>query len=232
MKIDIRECLKLLDEKNPRYQGHTNAIISMVGEDIAATAFKHYSRSITELRERRFYAVGFPPGSGPRLDRWFYNKHKKLLYQCEIKSWCAWAITAWELKHDASRRETLEISNKYWGGPIMNEFKGQKKYGKTSKILMKMKKPDGFLSSTKLEALLILWFPISSNKNLKPFFSVKTRDLRIKWENQTTFKRLHFFSVSLYLRSLLEKGEKYLKINAEDMSDTKQRLTMLEKIII
>lgn len=228
MKINIKKSLELFDERRPKYRGHTSSIISMLGEDLAAAAFKSYMTSVVGCEERKFQAEDFSKGAGPQLDRWFYNKQKNILYQCEIKNWCAWATKSWELKVDAKPEEIRKVSNNYWEGPIKTEFRGKGKDGKISKVLvkMKMKPPNKKYLNTNIEPLLIFWWPVSTEQNLSPYFSVNVADLKVGFKPK--FKQLHIFSVSLYLRKLHKKGVKWLKISDPDI---KQRLAILKKLL-
>ena len=228
MKINIKKCLELFDERHLEHRGHANSIIAMLGEDLAASAFKAYIPSVIGCEERKFQAEGFKNGSGPQLDRWFYNGHKNILYQCEIKSWSAWATTGRELKIDASLKEARKISDYYWQKPIAVEFRGKGKKDKTSKVLVKMqmKNRNNKYKNATIEPLLIFWWPVSKEKNLSPFFSVDVSDLKIGFKSQ--FKKLHIFSVSLYLRKLDKSGEKWFTVKEPDFD---QRIVILKGLL-
>ena len=112
MKIDIKNCLEFFDNTSDQDRGNPNSIVSIIGEDLAAAAFKHFSENnrrylypINELKERKFQAIRFPPGKGPRLDRWLYNKHKNELYQCEIKFRSSTAIKGFDYKLKSTETE-------------------------------------------------------------------------------------------------------------------------------
>lgn len=228
MKINIERCLEFFDERRIENKGHSNSIIAMLGEDLAASAFKSYRKSMIECKERKFQAEGFQKGTGPQLDRWLYDKRKKVLYQCEIKNWCAWAIAGQELKVNAKINEVQRISSFYWLRPIKMEFLKKGKSDKTSKVLveMKMKPPNRKYLHAEIKPLLILWWPVSTEKNLNPYFSVNVSDLKIGFT--TPFKQLHIFSISLYLRQLHKKGIKWLTI---DNPDIRKRMILLKELL-
>ncbi len=223
MKINIKKCLEFFDERNPEHQGHTNAVIGMIGEEIASKTFLHYMSSRKrriEIIEDKFQATGHRNGAGPRLDAWFIELNEKKLYQCEIKNWCSWATTGIDVGE--SPEKVMGASQYYWD-VVKKEFAMTKKYGKTSKVLVEMNKPKNY-TKFKLEPLLILWWPISPNNKLEPLFSVDVRSLNIRFK--TRFKKLHIFSVSLYLRELLNR-KKDLTL---DMPDSQYRIKTLKNL--
>ena len=124
---------------------------------------------------------------------------------------------------EGTRESKGSIPVLHWG-VVEKEFAGAKKYGKTSKVLVEMKKPKGY-ARFKLEPLLILWWPISLPDNkLEPFFSVNVKNLNIKFK--TKFKKLHIFSVSLYLRELLNRKKDIVL----DMPDSQYRIEILKDL--
>lgn len=223
MKINIKKCLELFDERHSKeHQGHTNAIIGMIGEEIAFESFLHYTLSRKrqlKIVAHKFQADNFPLGAGPRLDKWFVEQKEKKIYQCEIKNWCAWSTVGIDIRINGVE----ETAQNYWV-KLLREFDGQNNYGKTSKVLMKMKKPKDY-KNFKLEPVLILWWPISPpNHELEPLFSVDVKKLNIRFK--TKFKKLHIFSVSLYFRELLREKKKLVL----DMSDSHYRIKILNSI--
>jgi hypothetical protein len=67
--------------------------------------------------------------------------------------------------------------------------------------------------------------PISNTSNLIPLFRVAISSFNNP-NIKTDFSELNIFSVSIYLRSLLEKGIKYI----EDIPNIERRLEILDKI--
>ncbi|MEK7547066.1 MAG: hypothetical protein AAB536_02720 [Patescibacteria group bacterium] len=224
MKINIEKCLKFFDERHLKYQSHTNAIISMIGEEIASKSLLSYMLSRKrrlEVVDGKFQAVKSRNGVGPRLDKWFIERNRKTLYQCEIKNWCAFSTVG----VDVLKEGVGKAANGYWDKLLieLRKFDGQKKYGKTSKVLVEMKKLEKY-QNFKLEPILILWWPISRNNELKPFFSVNVNKLSIRFK--TKFKKLHIFSVSLYFRKLLNE-RKNLNL---DMPNSQYRIKILKSL--
>ncbi len=220
MKLNIKQALKLFDERHDEHAGLATSIISMIGEDLGAGSFARY-RAAKKLAVKpvyaKFQAVGFPPGHGPRLDRWLVDKKRKIIYQCEIKSFCSYATNGADIR----KKDVKLTSEEYWKKLLKAEFSNTKEYGKTSKVLVKMERPEAY-SKYRLEPLLILWWPVSSGKELLPFFSVSVSRLGTSF---TKFKKMHVFSVSLYLRKL--RGS---TIHLE-MPNVKKRLRALHQIV-
>lgn len=230
MKINIEKTLELFDVINEKYRGHIAPIIGMLGEDLNAAAFKDYMEknylyNVEIDNSSKFQAIGYKRGSGPKLDRWIYiKKHsKKILYQCEIKSFCAYAINGYNCP--INKEEMLLFSQRRLNTLLNWEFRNGLEPGKTSKVMVKMETPEIY-KGIKTEPLLILWWPVTNRNNTDPFFSIKTSDLGIKFK--TPFKKLHIFSVSLYFRQLLKNRKKFIKIDAPEMNI---RTKILKKII-
>src|SRR3989344_1903593 len=128
MKINIKKCLEFLD--NTPVRGHAAAIVSMIGEELNACAFKHYMESTGRIVEILLDETGKPvpvrqelPGR-KQLDRWIRVKdiNKQLLYQCEIKNWSASAIGGRYLEVNADDNELKETAEYYWSNQMQTEF--------------------------------------------------------------------------------------------------------------
>src|SRR3989338_9850596 len=128
MKINIKKCLEFLD--NTPVRGHATAIVSMIGEELNACAFKHYMESMGCAAEILLDKADKPlpvrqalPGR-KQLDRWIEVKdiNKKILYQCEIKNWSATAIGGQYVEVDADNNELKNIAEYYWSNQKLNEF--------------------------------------------------------------------------------------------------------------
>lgn len=228
MKINIENCIELFDERDPEHQGHTSAIISIIGEEIASKSFLHYmlsrKRQLEDIRGGKFQAVKSRNGAGPKLDKWFVERNRKILYQCEIKNWCAWSTVGVAVSEEGVEK----TANDYWNKLLieLRRFDGQKKYGKTSKVLVEMKKPVNY-QNFKSEPLLILWWPISSpNSKLNPFFSIDVKKLNIRFKTKN-FKKLYIFSVSLYFRELEKNKKRTFNL---DMPDSQYRIKILKSL--
>jgi len=228
MKIDIEQVIEFLDNPPKSDFGQATSIIGVIGEDLNANTFKHY----LENKENTYveilpYSVTTGKNKGKRLDRWIYveKKGEKTLYQCEIKNWAATAISGKRLEKNASKDKKWEIAEKNWENQCKGSFSDPEYPNGVTKVFVKMKSPKGY-EEIKVEPLILYWMPISNTPNLNPLFIVPLSFFHNSKIN-TTFKELRVFSVSIYLRSLLEKGIKYLDY---DLPNIKHRLDILAKI--
>lgn len=229
MKIDIKKCLEFFDD--PLIGGHATAIVGMIGEELNASAFKHYMESIGTRAEILHDQNGEPlrvtqgTKKGKRLDRWIEIEGKdiKTLYQCEIKNWSATAIGGKHLEIDADTNTIRNIANYYWSHQVRTEFLSKKYPGGVTKVFVKMKLPNEFLRA---QPLLVYWMPISNSDSIEPFFEVPVssfRNLAIK----TEFETLYIFSVSLYFRKLLKDNRKFVDF---DMPESQHRAKILKEL--
>ena len=227
MKIDIKQILHLFDEKaeDNELKGHATSVVSFLGEDLNSAIFAHYGKSLGAEVKLLPDKVTTGRQKGPRLDRWiFWRKSKSVLYQSEIKSWSSWAIGSRPLLSTAEDHEIANAAKKDWERELKEDYIGKKVYGRVSKVLLKMMAPEGF-RNIKVEPLVIHWRVINP-KGTKPFFRIPVRQLNIKFKSD--FFTINYFSVSLYLRKLLKKGKKYIKI---EMSHVQERLNIVNNLL-
>jgi hypothetical protein len=224
MKLSIKKLLDFFDDKKDSLKGDANALSAILGEDLNASAYKHFRKNSVEILNNPVL-----PGSmkGNRLDRWIFDKKNNKLFQSEIKNWSATAIGGKQLKSNASDEEVGEISKYHWSREQKNSLSKKASHpNKVSKVLLHMKTPSNF-ANLEIEPLLIYWMPISSDiKGLNPLSSIYVSDFPI----ETTFSTLYIFSVSLYLRYLLKNGEKYIELDMPHFEHRMQILSDLQKI--
>lgn len=223
MKLNIKELLDFFDDKIDSKKGDASALMAILGEDLNASAYKHFREDKVEILNDSVL-----PGTnkGKRLDRWIIDKENSTLYQCEIKNWAATAIGGRQLKSNASDEETIRVVDYYWKQQLSNDLssKGEHPNGVT-KVLLKMNPPEKNKYVSKIEPLLIYWMPISSNINkLEPLSIVPVVSLELPVE--TEFSTLYIFSVSLYLRQLYRQGERFINL---DMPNFEHRMEILTK---
>ncbi len=235
MKIDIGKVIGFLDDPEKSYSKQASSIIGVIGEDLNAYAFKDYMKHVKKAQEVKILACPVTKGTkkGKRLDRWIYVEQQngeKILYQCEIKNWGATAIYGNRLEKNANNDRKWEVAEINWKNQCKKEFsKGEYPNGVT-KVFEKMRLP-GEYGGVKVEPLILYWMPISNTPNLIPLFRVAVSSFNNP-KIKTEFTELNIFSVSIYLRSLLEKGTKYIKDmpNKEDMPNIRVRLEILDAI--
>lgn len=223
MKVDIKELLNFFDDKKDSQKGDANALMSILGEDLNASVYKHFRKGKVEILDE---SVLSGTKKGKRLDRWIVDKENEKLYQCEIKNWAATAIGGKKLSLDANDSKTKEVSNHYWRHQLSNDLSSKVKHpSKVSKVLLTMCKPEKY-KTLKVEPLLIYWMPISSDQGgLEPLSVVLVQSLNLPLE--TIFSKLYIFSVSLYLRQLRMKGEETVEL---DMPHFEHRMEILTRI--
>lgn len=218
MKLNVKEILDFFDGIKDSQKGDANAVMSVLGEDLNSSAFKHFKGINIKILNESVLPGG---RNGKRLDRWILDEKYKILYQCEIKNWAATAIAGKRLEFNASGEEIKMVSKYHWNREQIMSFSNSSPHPNgVSKVLMPMRPPAGY-KNFKIEPLLIYWMPITSDKEgLNPLSSIN--DFPFK----TSFPKLWIFSVSLYFRSLLKSGKKYINL---DMPHFEHRMKILNK---
>lgn len=222
MKLNIKEILDFFDDIKDSQKGDANAIMSILGEDLNASAYKHFRGNKVEILNDSVLP-GLPgTNKGKRLDRWIVDKENRKLYQCEIKNWAATAKGGKQLKSDANDEKVKAVAEYHWNREEKNSFsKNASHPNGVSKVLLPMRPPVEY-KNLKIEPLLIYWMPISSDKKgLNPLSFISDFPIKIP------FSKLHIFSVSLYLRALIKSGEKNIDL---DMPHFEHRMKILGKL--
>jgi len=228
MRINIEEAVEFLDCPPKSDLRQATSIIGLLGEDLNTYAFKHYMENEEKAKVEVINCpVTTGHQKGNRLDRWICieKNGEKILYQCEIKNWAATAIGGRRLEKNANNDKILEVAEKNWEGQLKESFSDPEYPNGVTKVFKEMKPPEKY-KEVKVEPLLLYWMPISNTSNLNPFFIVHTSSFNNPNIN-TTFTRLNIFSVSIYLRSLLKKGTKYIE---DDILGIERRLDILNRI--
>ena len=215
VEIDIIELLKFYDEKIQTSVHHATAINAVAGEDLGAGLITHYLN-----REKISAKVLQDPctqktKSGYRLDRWILaiRNGEKVYYQTEIKNWFAHAIGGKILKINATQDEVSDYKIKRWN----SSWDGKMLTAKTARKVLTPMKP--IEENSKIEPLICFWVSMHPEGKNEPFFSVDIKD--------KNFSRLWVFSMSAYLRNLLNSGEKKVTL---EMPDTESRIEWLKTL--
>ena len=228
--VNVEELVRFLDEKPSWSVGHATAVVGIAGEDLGAACFGHYVQSkggTAEILKKagtcRPRPVTTGKKKGPRLDRWIRTEWPggSLVFQAEIKSWSAHAIGGRVLPVGATREEVKDYKQERWQrhwNPEQSRLRGPH----TLKVLLRMKVPGG-VDPECVRPLLILWEALAPGDQAgEHLFSVRLSDGLFE------FPELWVFSVSSYLRGVLERGEKVLRLA---MPDTASRLESLKRIL-
>ena len=194
------------------------AITSLIGEDLVlgllALYFKETGRA---LRHQPDYRCTSGQQRGPWLDAWLLTK-KGELFQAEVKNWCASAIGGVSVDGGLEPRSTRRNQRRRYTWFEAAESNRERYLNrkdvaaKVWKVLVPMKQPRGW-PRRKSKPLLAFWSPVAppgakKEKDLKPFFQVKTSEFRaiigksgLKLPKKC-FSTVWIFSASNYLRSL------------------------------
>lgn len=217
--IRVEELLHFFDEKPDWSHGHATSIVGVVGEDMNTACFQHYLES-TGASARVFSVpnsdtplpVTTGKRKGPRLDRWIgvnWLDGRSTAFQTEIKNWSAHAIGGKSLLVTAGRDEVADYKQKRWERH-WNERLSTLQSPLTAKVLVRMKPPDG-VDENKIRPLLMFWEAIGPKEQCdKHLFSVEACKSRFpfrkpdSWTEFCKASELWVFSVSSYLRSILE----------------------------
>src|SRR3989338_1056 len=231
MKINIKELLDFFDDKKESEKGDANAIMSILGENLNAAAYRHFRKDEVDILKENV-VQGFQ--GGKHLDRWILDKKENRLFQCEIKNWAATAIGGKSLKSNADKEHIKKVAKGHWKHQLSTNLsrkptKKHKHPNGVSKVLLTMRNPSGY-KSLAVEPLLIYWMPITNDKKgLKPLSTIPVKSLHLPIGSK--FPELHIFSVSLYLRQLYKvykqgKGKKFIEL---EMPHFKHRMKILTK---
>jgi hypothetical protein len=239
IRVNLVKLIEMFDEHNNLYKGHTTPIIGLIGEDLNAAIFSDFL--VRRKKAKNVGVLSYSVNTGQKrvrgreLDRWI--KEDNILYQAEIKSWCSFQIGGYELLLGASKQDTKELANKKWEKELSGQYNNIKDIkelgkGKVSKVLVRMKIPDDLIERYKVaEPLVIHWMPIS-NKEAKPFFSYPVKDLGMnkKFTKRILkdFKKVNYFSCSLYIRELINEDEKELNLSLPNVD---VRMDIIKKLM-
>lgn len=216
-RINVRRLLEFFDEKAPGSAGHASAIVAVCGEDLGMGLLRHHFESQGACVDvDRRCTQGTP--SGVRLDGWLRvtSGERDTLYQVEIKNWSAHAIGGRPLRIDAPPEVVAKYKMACWTQQ-WDDATGVRKKA-LAKVLTPMAPPKHLSHISSIEPLACMWTALHPCEELAPLFSVAVPQPRC-------FRRLWFFSMSAYLRSL---EEEWIMI---EMLDTARRLKWLGELI-
>jgi hypothetical protein len=233
MVINIKELLEYFDLKESTNYGDATATISVVGEDLCASLFKHYCEaehnSRVDIIDPNHHIPTQLKKIGRRLDRWIieYKNEGNVLYQTEIKNWCSRAIGGVNVPLDTNEDTLSGLADTNWLHHI-TEMTSKDANG-VNKVLVDMvsdkkmvnDKSLGIGSLYKKEPLLILW-NVAKPKGEKDYFFKYNLP-----EKHFDYEYCWIFSCSLYLRQLYKKEKLEVII---DMPNVSRRLKQLNQI--
>jgi len=246
-KLEISKLLDFYDVRrtpNEDTGSPITAITSLIGEDLVLGLlelyFKKSGRALQCPVERKC-TTG--ETTGPRLDGWIRTK-KGDLFQTEVKNWCASAIGGISVDKDLETKGGKAKSRRRRYSWFEAAERNRERYlnhphpaKNVWKVLVPMKQRNG-RPHKNAKPLLAFWSAIapqgaSKEKQLKPFFSIRTKFYRdIIREAELPLPRHYsdtvwIFSASNYLRSLKGKGRRCVEIS---MPRVRERLEELRKL--
>lgn len=219
--LDIEKIISFYDDKKQEDHYHVSAITGVTGEDLGAGLIKHYLQSTNHDVDILNENVTIGTLKGNRLDRWILasKNEQKYLYQTEIKNWSSHSMGAKKIDKDCSLIELVERANLMYKNIWIEELKNFRD-ASVSKVFSKMKPPNNH--STTIIPLVCFWFPINPPTNgnkLEPFFELEC--------NSDNFQKVCIFSMSIYLRSLLNSGKKTISIEAPNIEIRVKQITSM-----
>ena len=234
MEINIREIVTFLDAPQDNERHHVSSVIGIIGEDLNASAFVHYLRRKNPhatVIENEKPVQGKRPGKW--LDRWIDVCDAvgvQTLFQCEIKNWSGAAFNGYTLGVGCEEKDLRELAVRRWQDQVDSFDKPSQPTG-TTKVLLKMQPPEGY-EGVPIRPALLYWMPVQlfGDPDLKPAFEVPIQDLRIPDSLDCVFEKndkLLVFSVSMYLRQLLQEGSQTIDL---DMPDAEKRIEILSRV--
>lgn len=213
--IEINKIIAFYDEQDKAISNHVSSITGLIGEDLGAGLLKHYFDSIN----RDCTIINDSPTEGSKkgkwLDRWLKVKNvdseNHVFYQTEIKNWSSHSIGGKKIELNASEQDLRTYANARFSEQ-WNVTDTTLKHDYVAKVLKPMKKHNLITPSDTIKPLICFWYPISNetdNGNIEALFEVSC--------NSPTFKKVTFFSMSLYLRKLNKEGNTSIKIEAPNI---------------
>ena len=152
--------------------------------------------------------------TGKWLDRWIKIKNIQdnnfTYYQTEIKNWSSHSIGGLKILLNAQLEElklfALAKFNDQW-----DSKKKTLKHEKVLKVLNKMKPYIQIMENDIIQPLIIFWFPLHDEEHdfNQTLFEVECQS--------ETFKSVSFFSMSIYLRQLINNNITEIQIEAPNI---------------
>lgn len=222
MNVDLKELVKFMDV-TPEVRRHSSAIKGLACEELNLALLCHFLETqYGEVTILGSSCTGITKGS--RLDAWVKCSTPispldiDLLYQVEVKSWSFHGYNGGKplplnLSYEAYKVHVIARWSKYWND-------GSRKFNdpKLNKVLNEMNVPKEFeCQKDNIRTLACLWDAIHPKGEKEAFFEIECFPGK--------FKAVSIFSVSTYVRNLIENNTCSLVLN---LPDTKQLLTPTE----
>lgn len=213
ININIAELVRFYDDE-PGARSHSNAVKTVAGEELGLALFENYLSG----EGRNPVRIDAPcTTQGAWLDGWVkVTQPEPVLFQIEVKSWSmhGYGSRMHQLEVSANAEQLanykIRIWKHYWHAGAF------KKKG-LQKVLLPMTVPKG--ESGHVEPVACIWAAVHPEGDASEFFSVETKG--------GNFSNVHIFSMSAYLRNLLNAGAASLSL---DLPDTARRMAYLSSL--
>lgn len=224
--VKVEDLLRFFDERPPWSEKHATAVVGVAGEDLNAACFRHFVDSkggvaavLTDSESGKPLRVT-TGRKGPWLDRWIrvnWNDGSASVFQTEIKNWSAHSIHGKTLAVPATPDQLADYKESRWN-QHWDEKRQCLRQSHTSKVLSRMKLPDVVDEGEEVRPLLIFWEALGPRDRAdEHLFSVGVNG---------EFSELWVFSVSSYLRSVLDAGNGTLQL---EMPEAAHRIALLDR---
>jgi hypothetical protein len=214
--VNLSELIDFYDKRIPTSIGHASAINAVMGEDLAiALLCDYFNRGggSARLIDKRCTQG---TQKGKRLDAWIEisNADGTYHYQTEIKNWSAHAIGGKTMPSNPTPQAMINYRINRW----RNQFSDEKRTLKEEaarKVLTPMLQQS---ADWKVRPLIVFWDAMNPTGDAIEFFSTEI--------DSGEFQRLWVFSMSTYVRNLLDDGIAQLDLK---MPETIERLAWFER---
>jgi hypothetical protein len=217
-EINLVNLINFFDEITPHNKGHTNAIVSVLGEELGANLFLKYKDWYGGNSQTQILNEPCVPGTkeGNRLDCWIFEKKDdaEILYQTEIKNWSAHSVDG--KIYPINENQITDYRRNRWERIYDNESK-RFRTDNLNKVLLPMKSPRENVKEIK--PLLIVWDSMHPDGLNEPFFKCPVES--------DFFQEVYVFSMSTFIRIQIARGIKEIDL---DLKKTLIRMQWLNKI--
>ena len=206
MVINLKGLLDLYDHKTKNNIGCVSAINGMIGEDLAVALFLDYARGKKLNPAIVSEKVTQGSSKGVRLDRWLSVQecNKVIYYQTEIKNWTAHSYRGKSLPKNLDEEGMKKYRKDRWGQrfDVSNHCLRDTS---ANKVLVPMKLGSTIAHDAEIRPLIIFWEAMHPEGSNEACFSVSV--------NGSIFKNLWVFSMSNYVRNLIDKDTANIEVN-------------------
>ncbi len=215
-ELNITEVVRFYDE-DVEARTHSNSIKTLAGEELGLALLKQH---LTETARAPAQVYSTPATKGARLDGWIkVAQPKPVLFQIEVKSWSmhGYGSAKSQLSVDASDTQVSEYKKLAWSRYWKD---GEFTAPNLQKVLRRMNHPKSECKLILIEPIACLWAAVHPNGLESPFFTVPTTN--------SDFTEMHVFSMSAYLRNLLNSKTRTIKL---ELPKTAKRIEYLNKLL-